>query len=149
MTEFKDTMKISEMVEGTKYACTQQGHGFSDGVWMTKRGNEIELRHFWSKEQLDHNKDGFYTYDENDEVCYPTKATDDQKDFIHADIMQVIPEAITHQFEDMTLAEFYDVVFMGIYYMTSDGYDFPKHLEDKRKVYSRDGEFMYGLDISA
>lgn len=146
---YQDNMKVSEMEEGKKYPCTQQGHGYSSGVWMTKQGNEMTLRHFWEKEVMKNDDTGFYFFDENDEVCYPTNPKDDQTDVINADIMQVIPEAITYQFEDMTLAEFYENVSMGIYYMTSDGYDFPRHLKDTKKVYSRDGEFLYGLDISA
>lgn len=146
---YQDTLKISEMEEGNKYACTQQGHGYSDGVWMTKRSNEIEIRHFWKHDKSELSEDGYYFFDETDQVCYPKKAEDDQTDIIHSDIMQVIPEAITYQFEDMTLGDFYDVVFMGIYYMASEDHIFPSHVKDMRRVFSRDGKFLYGLNLSA
>lgn len=140
--EFLDKMLIRDMEEGKRYPATQGNNGYSDGVWFTKHGDEMELRHFWTKEILKYDKDGYYSINEEDGVCYPKDPSSDMTEWIHKDLMQVIPDAITYRFEDMTLSDFHEIVVMGLFYMETDNYVFPKHLKGKVRRYNRNLELI-------
>ncbi|PGT89888.1 hypothetical protein [Bacillus thuringiensis] len=135
MTEIKycDKMQVKDMKDGVAYPITQGDNGYSDGVWATKNGDEIRLRHFWETGGDGYMaENGVYVDDDNDV---------DSTDVIHKDVMQVIPDAISYTFEEMTLAEFYEVVSIGLWDLEMDG-DFvlPKHLKGKYVTYKRDGK---------
>lgn len=138
--ELMDDMKISEMEEGKQYPASQGGHVYSTGVWFAKHGDEIETRHFWNKEILKYSSDGMYYLDEEDGVCYCKDEDDDMFDWYHKDVMQVLPDAIAYTFEEMTLAEFYDLVVLGVFHLRYDGYTYPKHLKGTVRYYTRTGE---------
>lgn len=140
-----DELKISEMKDGEKYPMTQGGHGYSDGVWAEREGDNIKIRHFWVEDILKFNgsKD-YYFFDEEDGVCYPKKLEEDIINCIHKDVMQMIPDAITYDFEDMTLSEFYDVVILGLFDLQDEkNHIVPKHLDGKQKHYNRNGKLLF------
>ena len=131
--KYKDSMHISEMVEGEEYPITQGSHGYSDGVWISKSGDEITLRHFWTQDS-----DNFYFYDEKDEVWYPKDKNYDQFDVYDKAILTLLPD-------DMTLSDFYEDVHMAIYDKKMNGDTFPEHLKKIVRTYSRDKELLYEL----
>lgn len=140
--EYQNELKIGEMTEGKRYAM-RQGHGGSDGVWLTKNGDEITMRHFWEKSEYTEDKD-FYQYDEEDGVCYEVEPSPIIK--IHKDLLQVIEGAFEHKLEDMTLSYFYDVVFLD--YIHNDlifGTEkLPLHLKHALKFYDENGNEVKG-----
>lgn len=141
--KFYDDLKISELEDGKQYAMTQGGNGYSDGVWVTKNGEEITLRHFWTPDIKEYDKEGFYYSDESDGVYYPKEATYDQIYVVHKDIMQVAPDAVSYFFEEMTLIEFYELVFLETQEKYNSEYVFPAHLQGKMKVFDRHRNLMH------
>lgn len=142
---YQDELKIKDMEEGKPYPMTQRNNGFSDGVMVTKTGDELRLRHFWTDWVEKDNANGEYF--KEDGLYYPTDTDWDQTDVIHKDIMQIVPEAIEYTFEEMSLAEFYDNVFMGIYYEREEkDFAVPKHLKGKYVTYNREGKKLRELE---
>jgi len=141
--KFYDDMRIQEMEEGKQYAITQGGNGFSDGVWVVRHGDEIEVRHFWSEITEEDQEKDIYTYHEEDNVWYPRQLDDDRIDVVHKDLMQVIPDAIGYIYEDMTLSEHYELVVMGVNGLYWEGYRYPKHLKGKFKTYDREKNLLF------
>lgn len=145
--DYQDKLKIKDMEEGKTYPITQGGNGYSDGVMVTKNGDELRLRHFWEEDWVEEegNEDGAY-FKENG-LYYPTDMDWDQTDVIHKDILQILPDAIEYTFEEMTLIEFYEVVVMGLYYeRNEEGFVVPNHLKGKCITYNREGKKLHGLD---
>lgn len=137
---YSEHLAIGEMEENKRYAITQGGHGYSDGLWVEKEGDTLTLRHFWNPSHLNETNTDYYMLDEHDQVCYPKKEEDDLVDVLHKDIMQIIPEAITYNFEKMTLGAFFEIVYMGLYYLRDEeNFVIPKHLLGAYKTYNRAG----------
>lgn len=134
---YQNDLNIGEMTEGKKYAI-QQGNGGSDGVWLTKNGDKITIRHFWEKSE--HTDDPFYKYNEVDGVCYEAEPTPIIE--VHKDLLQVISGAFEHKLEEMTLEYFYEVVFLD--YVHNDlifGEEkLPLHLKHTLKFYDENGK---------
>ena len=135
---YQNSLKIGEMEEGKKYPI-RQGNGGSDGVWLTKNGNEMSIRHFWEKSEYTEGDD-FYKYNEEDGVYYeqePAPIT-----VIHTDLFQVVDGAYQHKFEDMTLEYFYEVVFLG--YVHNEIFfgeeKLPSHLKHTLKFFDENGK---------
>lgn len=144
--DYQDKLKIKDMEEGKTYPITQGDNGYSDGVMVTKNGDELRLRHFWEEDWVEEegNEDGAYF--KEDGLYYPTDKDWDQTDVIHKDIMQILPDAVEYTFEEMTLGEFYEIVVMGIYYeKEEEGFAVPKHLKGKYVTYNREGNRLHEL----
>ena len=141
---YHDKLKIKDMVEGKPYTITQGDNGYSDGVMVTKNGDELRLRHFWTDWVEKEDKEGYYFKEGG--LFYPSDVKADQIMVAHKDIMQIVPDAITYTFEDMTLGDFYGIVEMGLYYLEDEA-DFavPNHLKGKHVTYDRNGNKLHEL----